>query len=395
MTSVRIKWLVACAALGLGEYVASLAPEFAGLWPTTALLLVLVVLFGYGFRLSCWPAAACFLLGIALFLQASVQSEENYRLRPWMRGRRTHVVSRQSDLSLRVKRDLARRLSLGLEHDREAAALNRAILLGDRAALPQKTKRMFVDSGALHVFAVSGLHVMSVVQAFCLFAAFLFVPRRFVGLAVLPLVWGYVWAIGWPPSAVRAVLMASFFLIAPLFWRRADGIMAWALTYLIVHVARPLMVSNVGNALSFAVMLAILLADDYARRVEAKFLRALWITGVAWMASVPIAAHVFGRVTPGGIVSNLVLVTTAECTVLTGVAGVLASFVCDTLAVHVNNLSALFTRAMVFAADSVSRLPGGSFEVPPWGLWECAGWYAAVVLLLYLVHSVSGRRRFL
>ena len=253
MTSVRIKWLVACAALGLGEYVASLAPEFAGLWPTAALLLVLVVLFGYGFRLSCWPAAACFLLGIALFLQASVQSEENYRLRPWMRGRRTHVVSRQSDLSLRVKRDLARRLSLGLEHDREAAALNRAILLGDRAALPQKTKRMFVDSGALHVFAVSGLHVMSVVQAFCLFAAFLFVPRRFIGLAVLPLVWGYVWAIGWPPSAVRAVLMASFFLIAPLFWRRADGIMAWALTYLIVHVARPLMVSNVGNALSFAV----------------------------------------------------------------------------------------------------------------------------------------------
>jgi hypothetical protein len=108
---------------------------------------------------------------------------------------------------------------------------------------------------------------------------------------------------------------------------------------------------------------------------------------------VPISAHVFGRVTPGGIVANLVLIATAKATVLTGALGVGASYLSETVAVHVNNLTALGIKAMVLVAEVVSRLPGANFETTSWSVLTCAEWYAALALVAFLTSKAAERRR--
>ena len=390
-----MRLLFICGSLAAGEYLAAFCPQLAGVWPVAVIAATLILLFGYGWESKVMCYAATVLFGVALFLFASQDQEEKYLMSPWMRGKEWRVTHRQEEqvgLAKNVKDDLSRRVGIGLEQDWESASLARAILLGERRTLPYRTKKLFVESGTMHVFAISGLHVMAVAEVFTLCLAFFLVPVRFAGLVSAPLLWGYVAMIGFAPSAVRAGMMATIMGIAPVFWRRASGLRAWELTFLIVHIANPLMITNVGNALSFAVMLAIVLVGDYAKSM-AKWRQALLVTVAAWATGVPIAAHIFGRVTPGGMIGNLVLIATAKLTVVSGAFGILTSYVSETLAAHVNNLSALGIKSMVLVAEGVSRLPGANFETGAWSILTCVEWYAALVLIGFLLWMVTERRR--
>lgn len=383
------KWLLACGALAAGEGLASLLPQTAGAWPFVVIVGGLTALFWYGFGLRGVRYVLLFFLGLFLFCLASVRYEQTCRERPWMRECRTHC--RQRALANPVKRDLLRRVGLGLEHDRPVANLNRAILLGERASLPRETKRVFIESGTLHVFAISGLHVMMVAKVIVMALALCLVPYRWNGLLAVPLLWGYVAVIGWSPSAVRAAMMASIYYLAPVFWRRSDAVRAWALTFFIVYLVSPRLITDVGCALSFVVMLSIVLAGRFARGLGNGWRMTVWLTFAAWAAGVPIAAHAFGRVTPGGLLANIPLVFAAKYSVAMSLIGVLVSYVSEPLAAHFNNFAALFTRAMFGVAKVVSTLPGANYETGSWSTLQCVEWYALVFLVLYLIRSVRSR----
>jgi len=390
MNVVERTWLFACAALACGEGLASLAPGGADAWPFPLIAAVPVVLLGYGFSLRGWRYAVVFLVGVAAFWFASVEIERDFRLSPWLRGARRAEYARRVETP--AARGLSRRMGLGLGHDPFAASLNRAMLLGERRAMPRAAKRAFVDSGTIHVFAVSGLHVMVVAKVLMVFAALLFVPYRLQGAAAMPAVWWYVAATGAPPSAVRAALMATFYVAAPLFWRKANGLMAWSLAFMSVHLANPRQISDVGSRLSFAVMLVLVLAGRATRGMRSGWLKAICLTAAAWAAGVPIAAMAFGRVSPGGLLANIVLVAAAGHSVAAGAAGVVASFVSETLAAHLNNLSAIVTRAMAGMASVVAEIPFSSVDTGRWGFSVCAAWYVAIALALFVAARARRRR---
>ena len=384
-----------CGALAAGEYAASFASEFAPMWPVPAIGAALVALFGFGLGVKGWGYVFAVLFGIAIFLFASRGDAQRYLESPWMRGRDGRYRQRQEvpvGVAKAVKADLSRRVGIGLDDDRETVSLSRAILLGERRRLPYRTKRLFVESGTMHVFAISGLHVMAIAKVLTIGLGLFLIPVRLAGLLSVPLLWGYVMLIGGSPSAVRAAMMATIMEIAPIFWRRANGFRAWELTFIIVHVCDPLLIANVGNALSFAVMLAIVVVGDFAKSMP-RWRQTLLMTLAAWAAGVPISAHVFGRVTPGGMVANLVLIATAKATVVAGALGVGVSYLSETVAAHVNNFAALGIRAMVLVAEAVSRLPGSNFETMPWSVLTCVEWYAALVLIGLLMSKVAERRR--
>lgn len=385
-----------CGALAAGEYLASFVSCCAEVWPMVALVALLVFLFGYGLSWRGWPLIVTFLLGACLYLRASVSVEQTYREKPWTRGREWMLrpTADNTSFAATVRRNLSRRVAIGLEGDRETVALERAILLGERYHLPRRMKRLFVASGTMHVFAISGLHVMAIANLLTWVLALTFLPRRVVGIAAVPVLWGYVAVIGCPPSAVRAATMATLSLLAPLFWRRADGLRAWMLAFLIIHLADPLKIIHVGNALSFAVMLAIVLAGDCVRGIS-RLGQTLCVSLAAWIVGVPIAAHVFGCVTPGGLLANLVLIVAARLTVITGAVGLGVSFLSSALARYVNNLGAFGIRLMVIVADAVSRLPGAKLETGNWSLPMCALWYASLILSAFLAVRIIRRQRML
>ena len=389
------KLFLFCGALAAGEYLASFAPNLSETWPVAACVGALVALFGYGCAVRGWRVAVVFFLGIALYQLAATSGERAIREQPWLRGRERYQrrsAAEECETRAHVKRDFSRRVVIGLEEEREAVPLLRAILLGERTRLPRRTKQLFVTSGTMHVFAISGLHVMAIAEVLSFALCLLFVPRRFGGLLATPLLWGYVWLIGFSPSAVRAAVMATILFLAPVGWRKPNGLRAWALTFLGVHAVNPLLIDDVGNALSFAVMLAIVLAGECGRNLT-KVGQSLLVTVAAWAVGVPIAAHVFGRVTPGGMLANLVLIGAAKLAVVAGAMGLFASYVSETFAAHLNNFGALAIRGMVLVAEGVTWIPGANFETGKWSLPACVGWYAALAAVAYLILRLRASRK--
>ena len=391
-----MKWLAACGALAAGEFAASRVPGCAEAWPVAAIAATLVALFGYGLSCRFWHLAFLCLLGAALFLFSVRERELDLRMRPWMRDARSarRATAPPGGEAAAVRRGLSSRVGIGLSNCRDAAALNRAMLLGERSGVPRHLRQTFMAAGTMHVFAISGLHVMAVARAlYLLLRIFLFVPKRFAGAASIPVLWAYVWLIGAPPSAVRAAIMASFYCAAPLFWRKPDGMAAWSLAFFLVYLSDPSMIANVGCGLSFAVMLGIMLAIERMPKGASPLAATLRVSFAAWAAGAPIAGCAFGRIAPGSLVANLAVMPAACASVTAGLAGMAASFVSVRLAAHLNNVSALFTRAMVGVSEAVAKLPGASVETGPWPTWACCAWYAAALLAPLAVAAALNRRR--
>ena len=322
--------------------------------------------------------------------------DERDRRTLWVSGRGTSAVrvapssiSPINGFLSRLRSRLSAAAGIGLSHDPLAADLDRAIVLGERANLPRSTRRMFADAGTIHVFAISGLHVGVIAWMIVYFLMSLFFfPLRFVVLPLIPILGGYVLMIGAPPSAVRAAVMSVIYFAAPMFFRRPDSLVSWAITFLVFHILLPNSLYNVGSLLSFTVMLGILLYLRWAETFKSEKLAAYGVSPAAWAAGVGIAAHVFSRITPGGLLANIALIPLASFCVIFGALGAVTGLFSDFLASHFNNAAALLIQAMSAISWAVTQLPYANLEVAPWGFWSCAAWYSVLILTLYLIRSV-------
>lgn len=296
-------------------------------------------------------------------------------------------------LAARLRRNFSHRLGLGLERDPAAANLNRAVLLGERYRVGREAREVFIAAGTMHVFAISGLHVMMVAKLLMVAMAFCWAPPRLSAAVLIPVLWLYVLIVGSTPSAVRAATMASFYFAALLFGRQPNATIAWALAFVAMHLANPFNILDAGSLLSFAVMLGLLLMGSYLKVFARTPLAFAAYSFAAWTAGVPIVAHIFGRITPGGLLANLILLPLAAIEVALGLAGLAASFVFVPLASLANGAAALTVRLMYAISYAVSKLPFANVEAQAWSLWDSLRWYALVALVLYLVRIVYLRRR--
>ncbi|MCI0563350.1 MAG: competence protein ComEC family protein, partial [Nitrososphaera sp.] len=98
-------------------------------------------------------------------------------------------------------------------HSEQAAAFLRGILLADRSKLPDEVRQSFVETGTIHVLAVSGLHVGVIAIVFYGVFGLIRLPRRLIVFCTIAGLFFYMLLVGAPPSVVRATIMAIVILI--------------------------------------------------------------------------------------------------------------------------------------------------------------------------------------
>src|SRR5689334_3006370 len=141
------------------------------------------------------------------------------------------------------------------------APLVNALVFAPRADLDAAVRERYVRSGLAHILSISGLHVgfLAAWLAFLL-AKLGFAPRARMGAAALVLV-GYLWLIGFPAPALRAVVMLVLSDVARLRQRVVAPAGTLAVAALIVLLADPWAARSVGAWLSVAAMGAVIWAD--------------------------------------------------------------------------------------------------------------------------------------
>ena len=330
----------------------------------------------------------------------------------------------------RARRQAARRLTIGIEgwgvvptsipknnggeslslQKAVVPALNQAMMLGCRNEIPRDMRRVFANSGTIHVFAISGLNIALVAAMLIVVVSAMGVPRPYWVLGVAPLLVFYTYASGAQPSAVRACLMAIIYFAAPLFGRKPNGIAALSATALIVYAYAPYLVYNIGCTLSFAVMGGLVVFCqpfcDLGRRfcrvglleqrmrlykqagspaaagrlgivciVINAMIDSVAVSLAAWLASLPLTADYFARFTPGGFFANLVIAPCAFLVMVGGGLGLAASFVSDWAASCFNHAAGFFTVIMVRTAEITAGYGWANFRITRWEPWLVWVWF--------------------
>lgn len=142
----------------------------------------------------------------------------------------------------------------------DAAGVASAVLLGNKAALPDDIYRAFVQTGTSYLIVVSGMHLAVVTlllrRLFRRFERF-HVWLPFIGIALLTFL--FMAVTGFNASVKRAGCMLLITYIGKIIFRDSDGFTSLGVAALLLTLCDPYAVGDNGMVLSFAATFGILL----------------------------------------------------------------------------------------------------------------------------------------
>lgn len=236
-------------------------------------------------------------------------------------------------------------LGAGVETKRpEQTAVLRAMLLGQQHELSDEQDTLFRQSGTMHVFSISGLHIAVIAGGLHALLTLLRLPRPaqfFVGLTAL---WLYVDITGAPPSAVRAFVMVALVQASLVLRVPRNPLSALAASALLVLLVAPLQVFSASFQMSYGIVAALLLlglplADRWNERLAlfrdlpgVTWARHHHVRDFLWRATLAATALgvsaslvsaitsvlFFQLFTPGALLANLWLIPASSFAILTG-----------------------------------------------------------------------------
>jgi len=183
-------------------------------------------------------------------------------------------------------------LGAGLERRPDLAALYRAMLLGRKRELSEAQRNLFLEAGAMHLFAVNGLHIGTVAIALHALFGLIRCPRLAATLLVLAALWLDVDTTGDSPSALRAFLMVAAVEVAWVLRLPANPMASLSTAALAVLLADPQDLFSASFQMSYGVMTALValgmpLASEWQERLAPHRL----LPQVSWSRLQKIRAH--------------------------------------------------------------------------------------------------------
>ena len=304
-------------------------------------------------------------------------------------------------------------LGAGIAEKRPAlAGLLRAMMLGATHELSDEQHTLFMQSGTMHLFAISGLNIGVIAGAIQALLLVLRLPpwvRFAIGAALL---WLFVDITGAAPSAVRAFAMAVFLQAAFVLKRPGNLLAALVASAFVVLLVSPLQVFSASFLMSYGIVTALLvlglpLGDAWAARWlpwrdHPKATWRWWQHAIDWsgrtlaitlavgvattLVSLLTGLQFFRLLTPGSLVANLVLIPAAMVVTLGGFGSLLCGLPGFTFgAVVCNHAAALVLLIIEWLVRLSVQLPGAfvpaRFSHP---------WIGTLALLLLMLALLTG-----
>ena len=235
-------------------------------------------------------------------------------------------------LSNQIRNSIIHKLSKTSIEPRQRAILQ-ALVLGYKKDIDKEQYRAFAAAGALHILAVSGLHV----GILFLVSSWLLSPLRYLkfgkqiqSILVVLLLWSFAILAGLSPSVVRAVTMFSFFALARMIDRPTNGFNTLFLSYFVLLLYQLNWLFHVGFQLSYLAVFHILWIQPrlYKLYIPKYYVdRLLWgiatVTLAAQIGVAPLSLYYFHQFPGLFFVTNLVILPFLSLMLIGGLVVVL------------------------------------------------------------------------
>jgi competence protein ComEC len=327
------------------------------------------------------------------------------------------AVQRVSRPAFSVRRTIGRLRSQAEEllernvRGRELAVAS-AILLGNRTHLDADLRDAFVQSGTMHVLAISGLHVGILAGFVWLAARGLGLPVAATTAVVLSVVVGYALITDVRPSIVRATVMIAVICVGQSANRSVSGLNALSVAALLILLWNPTDLFDVGAQLSFLAVLGMIAAGVWKRdrdvapamppalprfgivgRVAGAaggWLFKMIVTMAAiWLFTAPLVVARFHVISPIGLLVNILLIPFASVVLGFGFLLLFAGLLFPTTQPLTAALFDGSLKFLLFIVDWGATMRLGHFYAPGPQEWWLAAYY---VLLAAAAIPLAGRR---
>ncbi|MBE9469460.1 MAG: ComEC family competence protein [Bacteroidetes bacterium] len=201
--------------------------------------------------------------------------------------------------------------------DKNFAVLS-ALTLGYKDKLDEQTKRAYSSSGAMHILAVSGLHVgiiyviLNYLLSFLNKKSILILLKFFL---IIIFLWCYAFLTGLSPSVMRSSLMFSFVAIGRAIKRNTNIYNTIAASAFLLLIFNPFYIYDVGFQLSYLAVTGIVFFYQRIYSVfEFKnfFVDKIWsLTSVsiaAQLSTFPIAIFYFHKFPNYFLLTNIIVI---------------------------------------------------------------------------------------
>jgi len=218
----------------------------------------------------------------------------------------------------------------------EQFAVASALLLGQRDYLDAETVQAYSNAGAMHVLAVSGLHVGILYLVLNFILGFMDrwkQGRAFRCIIVLGALWMYAMVTGLSPSVLRATVMFSFVILAVATNRKSNIYNTIAASGLLLLIIDPFLLFHVGFQLSYLAVLGIIYFQPKIYRIvhfKNKVLNYTWkittVSVAAQLATFPICIYYFHQFPVYFLISNLIVIPCAAVIFVLGIFSIATGF---------------------------------------------------------------------
>lgn len=296
----------------------------------------------------------------------------------YMMGKEIYVQSYISDYDvvgedkhwryqiLNVRRALIAKIS---EQDssltEEGKGLLVALLLGEKSYIDADVVTQFKDVGVMHILAISGLHVGLIYLV--LMQVFFFLPKHWKRIAVLVVLWVFVFLSGFSPSVFRAVFMFSIFTTCQLIRRDQNLEHSIGLALFFGLCIYPYWVYDIGFQLSYLAVISIvyflpMFKNYYSKNKIVKYIQGiLYVSLSVQIGLIPIQLYYFHQFSFIFLLANLVVIPLATVLVIVGML-YLSTMWIGGLSSVVGWIYSRFTDVLYYSIASLHKIDNLSFN---------------------------------
>ncbi len=278
-----------------------------------------------------------------------------------------------------------------------AASFMVGILIGARSNLPKYLQDNLNSIGLSHIVAVSGYNLTILTIAL---ARVLGKRWRWGNLVLsLWIILGFVLLTGASPSILRAGIMATLFMTASYWGRDLALEVCLALGALITLIINPTyLISDLSWQLSFLsltgiIFLAPKIESLLPRRGKLAVLsEILAVTLAAQIATLPLVAYIFGRVSLIAPLANLIIMPLIPLLMLLGFVAGLAGMILPNLAYTLMSPIARLTDMIIASFNTMAAYKWSAIAVEQISAVKVAITYGLITLLALLRRPIDFKK---
>lgn len=278
----------------------------------------------------------------------------------------------------------------------EVRSVMLAIVLGIKNELDNDLQGAFSASGAMHVLAVSGLHVGIIYAIILLIFKKLRVDQRrarwWIAIISILALWCYAFLTGLSPSVLRAVTMFSFIALAKAMNRNSNIYNTLAASAFILLWYNPYLIMSVGFQLSYLAVFGIVYLQPKLYQllnVNNNLLDKIWaitcVSLAAQLATAPLSMLYFHQFPTYFLISNLFIIPAAFVMLIMGLLMLVFSSV-PLAGEGLGWLIECFVQVVNTLVFFVRDLPGSTLEgirITTGETWLVYAVFVFIILLFY------------